>query len=185
MGVRTRGVLCLTNHISSLPLEGCGNERPADSQVCNNGPCENRIEWFTGPWSQVWGWWEVTLGFRGTMSGADKFVWFYSDRICCNVWLNPYGLCCCVWLSALQSAAPAASRGRWCVWWRRTKDSPSCRLTSARLWTGLSASRAATSRPVEQSGITPTGVLWVRYGTLVLFVVQMPLSKASSLCGSH
>uniref|UniRef100_A0A8C8E3H4 Thrombospondin type 1 domain containing 4 n=1 Tax=Oryzias sinensis TaxID=183150 RepID=A0A8C8E3H4_9TELE len=52
MGVKTRGVLCLTNHISSLPLEGCGSERPADSQVCNNGPCENRIEWFTGPWSQ-------------------------------------------------------------------------------------------------------------------------------------
>uniref|UniRef100_A0A8C4IMG7 Thrombospondin type 1 domain containing 4 n=1 Tax=Dicentrarchus labrax TaxID=13489 RepID=A0A8C4IMG7_DICLA len=52
MGVRTRGVLCLTNHIGSLPLEGCGSERPADSQVCNNGPCENRIEWFTGPWSQ-------------------------------------------------------------------------------------------------------------------------------------
>uniref|UniRef100_A0A7N6BDI3 PLAC domain-containing protein n=1 Tax=Anabas testudineus TaxID=64144 RepID=A0A7N6BDI3_ANATE len=52
MGVRTRGVLCLNNHISSLPLEGCGSERPADSQVCNNGPCENRIEWFTGPWSQ-------------------------------------------------------------------------------------------------------------------------------------
>lgn len=65
MGVRTRGVLCLTNHISSLPLEGCGNERPADSQVCNNGPCENRIEWFTGPWSQVWGWREVLLGLRG------------------------------------------------------------------------------------------------------------------------
>ncbi|XP_030579021.1 thrombospondin type-1 domain-containing protein 4 [Archocentrus centrarchus] len=52
MGVRTRGVLCLTNQISSLPLEGCGSERPTDSQVCNNGPCENRIEWFTGPWSQ-------------------------------------------------------------------------------------------------------------------------------------
>ncbi|XP_072236245.1 thrombospondin type-1 domain-containing protein 4-like [Leuresthes tenuis] len=52
MGVRTRGVLCLTNHVSSLPLEGCGSERPADSQVCNSGPCENRIEWFTGPWSQ-------------------------------------------------------------------------------------------------------------------------------------
>ncbi|XP_023809418.1 thrombospondin type-1 domain-containing protein 4 [Oryzias latipes] len=52
MGVKTRGVLCLTNHISSLPLEGCGSERPADSRVCNNGPCENRIEWFTGPWSQ-------------------------------------------------------------------------------------------------------------------------------------
>ncbi|KAM4602356.1 thrombospondin type-1 domain-containing protein 4 [Polymixia lowei] len=52
MGVRSRGVLCLTNHIGSLPLEGCGNERPADSQVCNNGPCESRIEWFAGPWSQ-------------------------------------------------------------------------------------------------------------------------------------
>ena len=53
MGVRTRGVLCLTNQLSSLPLEGCGHERPADSQVCNNGPCESSIEWFTGPWSQV------------------------------------------------------------------------------------------------------------------------------------
>ncbi|XP_034382984.1 thrombospondin type-1 domain-containing protein 4-like [Cyclopterus lumpus] len=52
MGVRTRGVLCLTNHISSLPLEVCGSERPADAQVCNNGLCENRIEWFSGPWSQ-------------------------------------------------------------------------------------------------------------------------------------
>ncbi|XP_026148771.1 thrombospondin type-1 domain-containing protein 4 [Mastacembelus armatus] len=52
IGVQTRGVLCLTNYISSLPLEGCGNERPADSQACNNGPCENRFEWFTGPWSQ-------------------------------------------------------------------------------------------------------------------------------------
>lgn len=52
MGVRTRGVLCLTNQVSSLPLEGCGSERPATSQVCNNGHCEQRIEWFTGPWSQ-------------------------------------------------------------------------------------------------------------------------------------
>nr|XP_049574985.1 thrombospondin type-1 domain-containing protein 4 isoform X2 [Syngnathus scovelli]XP_049574987.1 thrombospondin type-1 domain-containing protein 4 isoform X2 [Syngnathus scovelli] len=52
MGVRTRGVLCLNNHISSLPLEGCGSERPPDSQVCNTGPCENAMEWFTGPWTQ-------------------------------------------------------------------------------------------------------------------------------------
>uniref|UniRef100_A0A8C5H845 PLAC domain-containing protein n=1 Tax=Gouania willdenowi TaxID=441366 RepID=A0A8C5H845_GOUWI len=52
MGVRSRGVLCLINHISTLPLEGCDSERPPDSQVCNNGPCENRMEWFTGPWSQ-------------------------------------------------------------------------------------------------------------------------------------
>ncbi|KAG7473462.1 hypothetical protein MATL_G00096140 [Megalops atlanticus] len=52
MGVQTRNVLCLTNHVSSLPLEGCGLERPPESQTCNNGPCENQIEWFTGQWSQ-------------------------------------------------------------------------------------------------------------------------------------
>ncbi|KAJ8398550.1 hypothetical protein AAFF_G00420780 [Aldrovandia affinis] len=52
LGVRTRSVLCLTNHVSSLPLEGCGAERPAESQVCNDGPCDSRIEWFTGQWSQ-------------------------------------------------------------------------------------------------------------------------------------
>ncbi|XP_077419760.1 thrombospondin type-1 domain-containing protein 4 isoform X1 [Vanacampus margaritifer] len=52
MGVRTRGVLCLTNHISNLPLEACGSERPPNSQVCVSGPCDNAMEWFTGPWSQ-------------------------------------------------------------------------------------------------------------------------------------
>lgn len=186
MGVRTRGVLCLTNHISSLPLEGCGNERPADSQVCNNGPCENRIEWFTGPWSQVWGWREVALGLRGRCLEQINVCDFTVTGfvVMCN-WIHMVCVCYCVWLSALQSAAQAASRGQWCVWWRQTKDSPSCRPTSARLWTGLSASRAATSRPVEQSGITPTGVLWVRYGALVLFVHYMPSSKPSSLYGSH
>ncbi|XP_077446291.1 thrombospondin type-1 domain-containing protein 4 [Stigmatopora argus] len=51
-GVRTRGVLCLTGHISSLPLEGCGSERPPDSQMCNHGPCDDAMEWFTGSWSQ-------------------------------------------------------------------------------------------------------------------------------------
>uniref|UniRef100_A0A8C1IUL0 Thrombospondin type 1 domain containing 4 n=1 Tax=Cyprinus carpio TaxID=7962 RepID=A0A8C1IUL0_CYPCA len=51
-GVRTRSVQCLTNHISSLPLERCGAQRPPEAQPCNNGPCESRTEWFTGPWSQ-------------------------------------------------------------------------------------------------------------------------------------
>ncbi|XP_018603542.1 thrombospondin type-1 domain-containing protein 4 [Scleropages formosus] len=51
-GVRTRSVLCLSSHISSLPLEGCGPERPPESQACNNGPCESQIEWFTGQWGQ-------------------------------------------------------------------------------------------------------------------------------------
>uniref|UniRef100_A0A8C1ZKU9 Thrombospondin type 1 domain containing 4 n=1 Tax=Cyprinus carpio TaxID=7962 RepID=A0A8C1ZKU9_CYPCA len=51
-GVRTRSVQCLTNHISSLPLERCGAQQPPEAQPCNNGPCESRTEWFTGPWSQ-------------------------------------------------------------------------------------------------------------------------------------
>ncbi|XP_058850871.1 thrombospondin type-1 domain-containing protein 4-like isoform X1 [Acipenser ruthenus] len=52
VGVRSRSVLCMTNHISSLPLEGCGHERPADAMACNNGPCESQVQWFAGSWSQ-------------------------------------------------------------------------------------------------------------------------------------
>ncbi|XP_073474934.1 thrombospondin type-1 domain-containing protein 4 isoform X1 [Aquarana catesbeiana] len=51
-GVRTRSVVCMSNHISSLPLEGCGNNRPAETTTCDNGPCEGKVEWFTGAWSQ-------------------------------------------------------------------------------------------------------------------------------------
>ena len=84
MGVRTRGVLCLTNHISSLPLEGCGHERPADSQVCNQGPCESRIDWFTGPWSQV--------GGEGVCVCMCVCVCVYSIQdVCVSVW-DSYGL---------------------------------------------------------------------------------------------
>ncbi|XP_060780131.1 thrombospondin type-1 domain-containing protein 4-like isoform X1 [Neoarius graeffei] len=51
-GVRSRSVVCLLNLVSSVPLEGCGTERPPQAQPCNNGPCESRTEWFTGPWGQ-------------------------------------------------------------------------------------------------------------------------------------
>ncbi|XP_058243483.1 thrombospondin type-1 domain-containing protein 4 [Hemibagrus wyckioides] len=51
-GVRSRGVVCLSNLVSSVPLEGCGTERPPLAQPCNNGPCESRTEWFAGPWGQ-------------------------------------------------------------------------------------------------------------------------------------
>lgn len=51
-GVRTRSVVCMTNHVSSLPLEGCGNNRPAEATPCDNGPCTGKVEWFTGSWSQ-------------------------------------------------------------------------------------------------------------------------------------
>lgn len=54
-GVRTRSVVCMTNHISSLPLEGCGNNRPAEATPCDNGPCTGKVEWFAGSWSQVSG----------------------------------------------------------------------------------------------------------------------------------
>ncbi|KAF6352568.1 thrombospondin type 1 domain containing 4 [Rhinolophus ferrumequinum] len=51
-GMRTRSVVCMTNHISSLPLEGCGNNRPAEATPCDNGPCTGKVEWFAGSWSQ-------------------------------------------------------------------------------------------------------------------------------------
>ncbi|XP_038606171.1 thrombospondin type-1 domain-containing protein 4 [Tachyglossus aculeatus] len=51
-GVRTRSVVCLTNHVSSLPLEGCGNDRPPETAPCDQGPCVGKVEWFTGSWSQ-------------------------------------------------------------------------------------------------------------------------------------
>lgn len=52
-GIRTRSVVCMTNHVSSLPLEGCGNNRPSETTPCNNGPCAGKVEWFAGSWSQV------------------------------------------------------------------------------------------------------------------------------------
>ncbi|XP_075391284.1 thrombospondin type-1 domain-containing protein 4 isoform X2 [Tenrec ecaudatus] len=51
-GVRTRSVVCMTNHVGSLPLEGCGNNRPAEATSCDNGPCTGKVEWFAGSWSQ-------------------------------------------------------------------------------------------------------------------------------------
>ncbi|XP_036700444.1 thrombospondin type-1 domain-containing protein 4 isoform X2 [Balaenoptera musculus] len=51
-GVRTRSVVCMTNHVSSLPLEGCGNNRPVEATPCDNGPCTGEVEWFAGSWSQ-------------------------------------------------------------------------------------------------------------------------------------
>ncbi|NXD22452.1 THSD4 protein, partial [Spelaeornis formosus] len=51
-GIRTRSVLCMTNHVSSLPLDGCGSNRPPETTACNNGPCAGRLEWFAGGWTQ-------------------------------------------------------------------------------------------------------------------------------------
>lgn len=77
-GVRTRSVVCMTNHISSLPLEGCGNNRPAEATPCDNGPCTGKVEWFAGSWSQVSGKnWCVSLSLvRGSIAvGLGTRIW--------------------------------------------------------------------------------------------------------------
>ncbi|KAI1883720.1 hypothetical protein AGOR_G00234450 [Albula goreensis] len=51
-GQRSRSVVCLMNHISSLPLDGCEDERPEDVMPCDLGPCQHKPEWYTGPWGQ-------------------------------------------------------------------------------------------------------------------------------------
>ncbi|CAM4584690.1 unnamed protein product [Leuciscus chuanchicus] len=52
VGLRTRSVVCLSDHTSALPLENCGSDRPVETQSCNSGPCESHTEWVTGPWTQ-------------------------------------------------------------------------------------------------------------------------------------
>uniref|UniRef100_A0A8C9RDI3 ADAMTS-like 7 n=1 Tax=Scleropages formosus TaxID=113540 RepID=A0A8C9RDI3_SCLFO len=51
-GRRSRSVVCLTNYISSLPLDGCGDEVPDESSLCDIGPCHHKFEWYTGQWGQ-------------------------------------------------------------------------------------------------------------------------------------
>ncbi|XP_054635015.1 thrombospondin type-1 domain-containing protein 4 [Dunckerocampus dactyliophorus] len=51
-GNRTRTTVCLMNHVSHLPLDSCDGKRPLEVTSCNSGPCQNRLEWYTGPWGQ-------------------------------------------------------------------------------------------------------------------------------------
>ncbi|KAJ8269493.1 hypothetical protein COCON_G00121000 [Conger conger] len=51
-GSRSREVVCLMNHVSSLPLDGCGDERPEDVMPCDLGPCQGKPDWYTGTWGQ-------------------------------------------------------------------------------------------------------------------------------------
>ncbi|XP_026025205.1 thrombospondin type-1 domain-containing protein 4-like [Astatotilapia calliptera] len=51
-GSRTRSVVCLMDHVTNLPLDSCEGERPPEVTSCDSGPCQNRLEWYTGPWSQ-------------------------------------------------------------------------------------------------------------------------------------
>ncbi|XP_051975340.1 thrombospondin type-1 domain-containing protein 4-like [Xyrauchen texanus] len=51
-GLRTRSVVCLRDYMSSLPLEGCGSQRPPEVHECNSNSCNSQAEWFTGQWTQ-------------------------------------------------------------------------------------------------------------------------------------
>ncbi|XP_035856211.1 thrombospondin type-1 domain-containing protein 4 isoform X1 [Sander lucioperca] len=51
-GKQTRTAVCLIDHGTDLPLDSCEGERPPEVTVCDSGPCENRLEWYTGPWGQ-------------------------------------------------------------------------------------------------------------------------------------
>ncbi|KAM8842721.1 thrombospondin type-1 domain-containing protein 4 [Synchiropus picturatus] len=52
-GAQTRKAVCLRNHVSDLPLDSCDGERPLEEKPCDSGPCQKRLEWYSGPWSQV------------------------------------------------------------------------------------------------------------------------------------
>uniref|UniRef100_UPI0037E90FE8 thrombospondin type-1 domain-containing protein 4 n=1 Tax=Semicossyphus pulcher TaxID=241346 RepID=UPI0037E90FE8 len=51
-GNRTRATVCLVDHVTDLPLGSCEGERPPEVTTCDSGPCQNHLEWYTGPWSQ-------------------------------------------------------------------------------------------------------------------------------------
>ncbi|XP_044045713.1 thrombospondin type-1 domain-containing protein 4 isoform X2 [Siniperca chuatsi] len=51
-GNRTRMTVCLIDHVTDLPLDSCEGERPPEVTLCDSGLCQNRLEWYTGPWSQ-------------------------------------------------------------------------------------------------------------------------------------
>ncbi|XP_044197914.1 thrombospondin type-1 domain-containing protein 4 [Thunnus albacares] len=52
LGNRTRTAVCLIDHVTDLPLDSCEGERPQEVTSCDSGPCQNRLEWYTGPWGQ-------------------------------------------------------------------------------------------------------------------------------------
>uniref|UniRef100_A0A3Q3KI02 PLAC domain-containing protein n=1 Tax=Mastacembelus armatus TaxID=205130 RepID=A0A3Q3KI02_9TELE len=51
-GNRTRTTVCLMDHLTELPLDSCEGKRPPEVTSCDSGPCQNRLEWYTGPWGQ-------------------------------------------------------------------------------------------------------------------------------------
>ncbi|OCT69063.1 ADAMTS-like protein 4 [Xenopus laevis] len=51
-GIQRRSVFCLSSSPTDESQESCGGSKPSDMRVCNSGPCERIIKWYTGPWSE-------------------------------------------------------------------------------------------------------------------------------------
>ncbi|KAM4013323.1 ADAMTS-like protein 4 [Anomaloglossus baeobatrachus] len=51
-GIQRRSVFCLSSSPNDESQDGCPGNKPSDMRVCNSGPCERTIKWYTGPWSQ-------------------------------------------------------------------------------------------------------------------------------------
>ncbi|XP_064814996.1 thrombospondin type-1 domain-containing protein 4-like, partial [Oncorhynchus masou masou] len=51
-GRLSRSAVCLLDHVTNLPLDGCDGPRPQEVISCDAGPCHLRLEWYTGPWGQ-------------------------------------------------------------------------------------------------------------------------------------
>uniref|UniRef100_A0A8C5WIS1 ADAMTS like 4 n=1 Tax=Leptobrachium leishanense TaxID=445787 RepID=A0A8C5WIS1_9ANUR len=51
-GIQRRSVFCLSSSPADESQDGCTGSKPSDMRVCNSGPCERTVRWYTGPWSQ-------------------------------------------------------------------------------------------------------------------------------------
>lgn len=51
-GIQRRSVFCLSSSPMDESQDGCPGNKPSDMRVCNSGPCERTLKWYTGPWSQ-------------------------------------------------------------------------------------------------------------------------------------
>ncbi|KAM4690470.1 ADAMTS-like protein 4 [Rhinophrynus dorsalis] len=51
-GIQRRSVFCLSSSATDDSQENCVGHKPSDMRVCNSGPCERTVRWYTGPWSQ-------------------------------------------------------------------------------------------------------------------------------------
>ncbi|KAM3919869.1 ADAMTS-like protein 4 [Leptodactylus fuscus] len=51
-GIQRRSVFCLSSSPMDDSQDGCPGNKPSDMRVCNSGPCERTVKWYTGPWSE-------------------------------------------------------------------------------------------------------------------------------------